>query len=407
MKKLILGLLLLANDATVLNAQEADVTFFVVGKHAGFRQDESGTRTLVDYSFFSEIFLRGNGDASDATLTDPEGSRTVYADQRDAEVGERDNLLLVSGKRRYADLAALQADYPDGDYRVAFTTPSGTVRDAQLVFSNASLPAAPRILLEQDGQPTCTVVNPSRGLQVRWSPFSEGGPDPAGILDDLVFVILTDGSGARIAHSGRPFEDKPFLTYAADEFLIPAATMHNGSRYTLSVEHAILDDTRVYNGIPAMTTRAVTTTLGIVADESQRDSPGACMAANKIPSITSQTVMFYYRDLAAPASFYGTALGLERTLDWEWAKMFRTGPDSTVGLILEGEGAFHKVQAENAVMLSLVTDEVDAWYRRLKARKDVKFLKEIKSGSGIRSFLLEDPGGYTVEFFQWLNEDGQ
>ena len=53
-------------------------------------------------------------------------------------------------------------------------------------------------------------------------------------------------------------------------------------------------------------------------------------------------------------------------------------------------------------MVSLVTDEVDAWYDRLRGRDDVVFLKHIGDGGGIRSFMLEDPGGYTIEFFQWL-----
>lgn len=402
-KKLSLSVLLLTACAQTLSAQEQDVTFFVIGKHANFDQDESGTRTPVDYSFFSEIFLRGDGDARDATLTSPDGSKVTFADQRKAEPDKRDNLLLVSGKSRYTDFAALQADYPDGTYRISFGTPSGAVRDAKLVFSEGSLPAAPRIMLEQGGRRACTVVDPGQDLRVRWTRFSEGGPDPAKILDDLIFVIVTDESGTRVAHSGRPFEGKPFLTYAADEFLIPSATLQNGRHYTVSVEQAILDDTRVFGGVPAMTTRAVTTALAITADNARKESTETCMAAVTIPSITSQTVMFYYRDLRAPASFYGTALGLQQTLDWKWAKMFRTGPDSSVGLILEGQGAFHKVQPENAVMLSLVTDQVDAWYERLKGRNDVKFLKDIQDGEGIRNFLVEDPGGYTVEFYQWLD----
>ena len=53
-------------------------------------------------------------------------------------------------------------------------------------------------------------------------------------------------------------------------------------------------------------------------------------------------------------------------------------------------------------MLSLVTEEVDAWYEQLKDKEELKFLKDIGDGGPIRSFLLEDPGGYTVEFYQWL-----
>ena len=101
----------------------------------------------------------------------------------------------------------------------------------------------------------------------------------------------------------------------------------------------------------------------------------------------------------------GFGEGLETTFDWEWVKFYKTGPGSNVGIVQEGDGAWHQVQDRNAVMLSLVTSEVDAWYARLKDRDDVTVLKPIGDGGGIRSFLLEDPGGYTVEFFQWLESE--
>ena len=128
---------------------------------------------------------------------------------------------------------------------------------------------------------------------------------------------------------------------------------------------------------------------------------GACETGAGHPPLDSQVVMLYYADIAEPARFYGELLGLEKTLDWDWVKFYRTGRGATVGLVTSGEGAFHPVRAENSVMLSLVTPDVDAWYERL-SKTDVKVLKPLGSGGGIRSFLLEDPGGYTVEFFQWL-----
>jgi hypothetical protein len=246
-----------------LEAQQADVTFFVIGKHASFEQDASGALHPVDFSFFSEIFLTADGDASGGVLVLPTGEAVSYSDQRQVEGGERDNLLLVRGKRRYANFTDLQADFPDGEYRISFATPSGSVATARLLFTGNSLPDPPRILPSQDGRPVCTTVDPAMDLQVRWSPFDEGGPDPNGVLDDLVFVILTRDDGMRVAHSGRPFENRPFLTYAAKEFTIPAGSLERDREYSLSVEHAILDDTRRYRGVPAMTTRAVTTRMAI------------------------------------------------------------------------------------------------------------------------------------------------
>lgn len=122
-------------------------------------------------------------------------------------------------------------------------------------------------------------------------------------------------------------------------------------------------------------------------------------------SISENTIMFYYRDLSAVEDFYGKTLGLTKTFDEPWVKIFRLTPTSSVGLVKEGEGGFHRAQAENAVMLSIVTDQVDAWYKRLQGTKGVVFLKEIYNNEQvpIRAFLIQDPGGYSIEFYQWLN----
>jgi len=127
-----------------------------------------------------------------------------------------------------------------------------------------------------------------------------------------------------------------------------------------------------------------------------------CETGNAIPPLDSQITMFYYREFEAATAFYGTTLGLTLEFDWPWIKFYKTGPSSSVGVVAEGEGAWHKAQDTNAVMLSLVTSDVDAWYERLRQRENIEFLKDIGDGGGIRSFLLKDPGGYTVEFFQWL-----
>ena len=41
---------------SALHAQQADVTFFVIGKHGSYEQDVLRQVHSVDFSFFSEIF---------------------------------------------------------------------------------------------------------------------------------------------------------------------------------------------------------------------------------------------------------------------------------------------------------------------------------------------------------------
>jgi len=382
-------------------AQNADVTFFVIGKHANFSQDASGERKSIDYSFFSEVFLTADGDASNAVLTLPTGERLDFRDMRERDDGSRDNILLVSGEDRFTKLAGLQARYPDGKFIVSFSTPSGDVDSVVLEFDNRGLPTPPKVSIAQNGVSNCVGLMPGVNATVSWGAFDGGRADPNGILDDLIFVILTDAEGNRVAHSGRPFEGKPYLTFATETYTIDGAALQPGQTYVLSVEHAILDDTTRFDSVPAFTTRASTTKIDIATfgDASERTS---CTARQEIPSLDSQVTMLYYKNFDDAVHFYGSSLGLEMEFDWPWIKFFKTGPSSSVGIVAEGEGAWHKAQETNAVMLSLVTSEVDAWNDRLNNRDDVIFLKEIGDSGGIRSFMLQDPGGYTVEFFEWL-----
>jgi hypothetical protein len=121
-------------------------------------------------------------------------------------------------------------------------------------------------------------------------------------------------------------------------------------------------------------------------------------------SIKENILMLYYKDISLVVPFYEETLGLARTYNDDWVKIYQITPTSFVALVQEGEGSFHRAQADNAVMLSIVTEQVDDWYGRLKRDKGIKFLKDIYNNehAPIRAFLVEDPGGYSIEFFQWL-----
>lgn len=129
-------------------------------------------------------------------------------------------------------------------------------------------------------------------------------------------------------------------------------------------------------------------------------------AESRLPPIDSHIVMLYYDDISDAADFYENTLGLQKTMNEDWVKIYQLTDTSSVGVVKVGPGAYHATQEKNAVMLSIVTSDVDGWYRRIKTSGQVKFLKDIhESDVPIRSFLVEDPGGYTVEFFQWLDKE--
>ena len=118
--------------------------------------------------------------------------------------------------------------------------------------------------LEQNGDEVDSdSVDPALDLLVRFSSFESGRADPREICDDLIFVILRDEDSYKVDHSGRPFQGQRFMLYSDTERLIPASALAPASRYSLSVEHAILEETARGAGVPVMSTRAVTTALEI------------------------------------------------------------------------------------------------------------------------------------------------
>ena len=121
--------------------------------------------------------------------------------------------------------------------------------------------------------------------------------------------------------------------------------------------------------------------------------------------VQSQITFLYYHDLQAAASFYGDVLRLELVDDQAWARIYRIASHAFLGIVA-GEKGFHRPQDKNAVLVTLVVDDVPGWYEYLKSR-GVKLLGEsqYRAEIQIRCFFLEDPGGYTLEIQQFLRPD--
>ena len=120
------------------------------------------------------------------------------------------------------------------------------------------------------------------------------------------------------------------------------------------------------------------------------------------PPIASGVPFFYYRDLPAAADWYEHKLGLERTTDGGWVAIFRLTPTSYIGLVNATDGTLHPAVKKGA-MLSIETEALEAWYRRLKATDGIDMVSGIEDGAKgmIDKFIVRDPGGYLIEFFRW------
>jgi predicted enzyme related to lactoylglutathione lyase len=121
--------------------------------------------------------------------------------------------------------------------------------------------------------------------------------------------------------------------------------------------------------------------------------------------VNAQITFLYYPDLEPAASFYEEVMGFQPVEDQAWARIYRVAGNAFLGIV-GGDRGFHRPQAYNAVLLTLVVDDVPGWYERL-ASHGVRLLTEVQHRPEIqiRCFFFEDPGGYTLEIQQFLKPD--
>ena len=145
---------------------------------------------------------------------------------------------------------------------------------------------------------------------------------------------------------------------------------------------------------------SLTIPTGTIAGETTMNQ-----SAVEIPmpsSITGQVTFLYYEDMDAAAKFYGETLGFKETFDQGWVKFFQIADNAFVGLV-DSEKGFHKASDNKPVMLSIITKDVVKWHAYIQTT-DVKITSPLGSEAGkglVRGFMIADPAGYTVEFFQW------
>jgi catechol 2,3-dioxygenase-like lactoylglutathione lyase family enzyme len=115
-----------------------------------------------------------------------------------------------------------------------------------------------------------------------------------------------------------------------------------------------------------------------------------------LSEIFDQFVTFLYaRDLERSAAFYGEALGLPLVLDQGGCRIFQVSPGAFLGICACSET---RPCSPEGVIVTLVSDDVDGWYERLKA-KGVAFETPPSANPKFKIYhcFLRDPDGYQVE----------
>lgn len=245
-----------------------DISFFVLVKSSNFSQDSSGTLALLNYHFFSEIFVNDGGTITSATLQpeDPTARPWTFEDRGSNHYFEGGHFDTV----QEADSA-----HPNGAFTFNIETGSGQLRDISLNLAGpggeTDIPAPITIsLLQSGGEISPVAVDPTHDLTVRWSEYSNGTADPRGIVDDMIFVVVADCHGERIFHTGLPFQGD-YTTFRETEVVVPAASLSSGMAYSTFVEFPHVADSRVVKGVPGFTSFATATYLDLQTTGTQSD----------------------------------------------------------------------------------------------------------------------------------------
>lgn len=118
------------------------------------------------------------------------------------------------------------------------------------------------------------------------------------------------------------------------------------------------------------------------------------------PTIEQQVTFLYTRDLAATAQFYEEVMGLSLVLDQGSCRIYQVSRDAFVGFCQSDDAS----RQPSGVIFTLVTTEVDAWYRYL-SDQGVAFEKkpQLNPRYNIYHTFLRDPNGYLIEIQRFLD----
>jgi catechol 2,3-dioxygenase-like lactoylglutathione lyase family enzyme len=119
------------------------------------------------------------------------------------------------------------------------------------------------------------------------------------------------------------------------------------------------------------------------------------------PPLDQQVTFLYTRDLAVTAHFYEEVLGLSLVLDQGSCRIYRTGGDAFLGFCERAEAP----EEPAGIIITLVTDAVDAWHDHLRQR-GVTFTHppRLNPTYNIYHCFLRDPNGYLLEIQTFRDE---
>ena len=117
----------------------------------------------------------------------------------------------------------------------------------------------------------------------------------------------------------------------------------------------------------------------------------------------SQITFLYFKDFSEAIPFFETTLNLELVADQGFARIYRLSDGAFVGIVDEAKGHCN-APTERNVLITLVTDDVHAWYRRLKdGGVAIEAPPAVQARANVECFFFQGPGGYAFEIQKFLN----
>jgi catechol 2,3-dioxygenase-like lactoylglutathione lyase family enzyme len=124
--------------------------------------------------------------------------------------------------------------------------------------------------------------------------------------------------------------------------------------------------------------------------------------------IKATVLWLYSNDVHAMSNFYDDVMGFDLVVDQGWAMIHQSSPSGFIGPV-DGARGMHTWTEDKAVMVSLLTTDIDGWFAHLGDEEDFAMRDgEIgaESRAGARVFVGQDPDGYFIELDEFFEAEG-
>ena len=142
--------------------------------------------------------------------------------------------------------------------------------------------------------------------------------------------------------------------------------------------------------------------------ESLYPEPGTSTRRPSNLGIKATVLWLYATDVHALSDFYAATMGFDLIVDQGWAMIHHSSPSGFIGPV-DGARGMHTWTEDKAVMVSLLTTDIDGWFAYLADAPGFTLRDDevgVESRAGARTFVGQDPAGYLIEFDEFYEAEG-